>query len=93
MITLGHGYHIGADSENYILLQEKTNNKTGVKRFETIGYYDTLESSVKGYAKHTLRDLIVARDMTLKEAINLLVSLERDLIGVIDNAVLEVKTA
>lgn len=76
MIQVTDRFYINADSNCYMLqekttVQEKASKNYGKEIFNTIGYYSTIESCLKGILKTTTREYISKSD---KNSINDLIT-------------------
>ena len=88
MIKINEKFCIDSDENQFVLkeiskVQDEKSKNYGQETFIVLGYYGTLEQSLSGLEKVLSRRAIRIKDYNLKEAINELQNIHKNIFGIV----------
>ena len=88
MIKINEKFCIDSDENQFVLkeiskVQDEKSKNYGQETFIVLGYYGTLEQSLSGLEKILSRRVIRIKDYNLKEAINELQNIHKNIFGIV----------
>ena len=88
MIKINEKFCIDSDENQFVLkeiskVQDEKSKNYGQETFIVLGYYGTLEQSLSGLEKILSRRAIRIKDCNLKEAINELQNIHKNIFGIV----------
>lgn len=91
MIHINNEYYIDADVYSFVLkkVHFAKDKKTGEETRQdiTIGYYATIEMTLKGYLKHKSREIVSKADFkNIKQYLDYIKELDKELKEILENA-------